>query len=105
MWGKVGASCEVHYSASKAGVIGFTKALAKEVGPSGITVNCIAPGAVRTRMLDEYSPETLSDLADKTPLGRLGEPSEVAAMMIYLTSMQADFITGQVFQINGGYVI
>ena len=105
MWGVTGASCEVVYSAAKAGLIGFTKALAKEVGPSGITVNCIAPGAVRTRMLDEYSPDTLSDIAEKTPLGRLGEPSEVASMIMYLASMQADFITGQVFQINGGFVI
>ena len=102
MWGVTGASCEVVYSAAKAGIIGFTKALAKEVAPSGVTVNCIAPGAVRTRMLDEYSPEALADLAEKTPLGRLGEPSEVASMMIYLASMQADFITGQVMQINGG---
>ncbi len=105
MWGVTGASCEVVYSAAKAGIIGFTKALAKEVGPSGITVNCIAPGAVRTRMLNEYSPEALTDLADRTPLGRLGEPSEVASMMTYLASMQADFVTGQVFQINGGFVI
>ncbi|MBR4079441.1 MAG: 3-oxoacyl-ACP reductase FabG [Christensenellaceae bacterium] len=105
MWGITGASCEVVYSAAKAGLIGFTKALAKEVAPSGITVNCIAPGVIRTHMLDEYSPDTLSALADRTPLGRLGEPSEVAAMMMYLASMQADFITGQVFQINGGFVI
>ena len=105
MWGVTGASCEVAYSAAKAGLIGFTKALAKEVGPSGITVNCIAPGAVRTRMLNEYSPETLADIAEKTPLGRLGEPSEVASMIMYLASMQADFITGQVFQVNGGFVI
>jgi len=105
MWGVTGASCEVAYSAAKAGLIGFTKALAKEVAPSGITVNCIAPGAVRTRMLDEYSPEALADLAEKTPLGRLGEPSEVASMMIYLASVKADFITGQTIQINGGFVI
>ena len=104
MWGVCGASCEVAYSAAKAGLIGFTKALAKEVGPSGITVNCIAPGVIRTRMLDEYSQETLTSLAEDTPLRRLGEPSEVAAMMVYLASMQADFITGQVFGINGGFL-
>lgn len=104
MWGVVGASCEVAYSAAKSGLIGFTKALAKEVGPSGITVNCIAPGVIRTRMLDEYAPETLTSLAADTPLRRLGEPSEVAAMMLYLASMQADFVTGQVFGINGGFI-
>jgi len=104
MWGQCGASCEVAYSAAKAGIIGFTKSLAKEVGPSGITVNCIAPGVIRTRMLDEYSPETISSLAEETPLRRLGEPAEVAAMMVYLASMQADFITGQVFGINGGFL-
>ena len=104
MWGICGASCEVMYSAAKAGIIGFTKALAKEVGPSGITVNCIAPGVIRTKMLDEYSPETLESLAKDTPLRRLGEPNEVASMMVYLASMQADFITGQVFGINGGFL-
>lgn len=105
MWGEVGASCEVAYSAAKAGVIGLTKALAKEVGPSGITVNCIAPGAIRTPMLDCFTEEDLAALAEETPVGRIGAPEDVAAACVFLASEGARFITGQVLGVNGGFVI
>lgn len=105
MWGEVGASCEVAYSAAKAGVIGLTKALAKEVGPSGITVNCIAPGAIRTPMLDCFTEEDLAALAEETPVGRIGTPEDVAASCVFLASDGARFITGQVLGVNGGFVI
>ncbi len=104
MWGQVGASCEVDYSASKAAVIGFTKALAQEVAPSGIRVNCIAPGVIRTPMLDCYDAETLRMLAEETPVGRLGTPEDIAAAAAFLCHYSADFITGQVLGVNGGYV-
>lgn len=105
MWGQVGASCEVDYSASKAAVIGFTKALAQEVAPSGIRVNCIAPGVIRTPMLDCYDAETLRALAEETPVGRLGTPEDIAAAAAFLCHYSADFITGQVLGVNGGYVV
>ncbi len=105
MWGQVGASCEVDYSTSKAGLIGFTKALAKEIAPSGIRVNAIAPGVIRTKMLSGYSSEVLEELADETPLGRLGTPEDVAEMAVFLASEKASFITGQVIGVNGGFVI
>lgn len=105
MWGQVGASCEVAYSAAKAGVIGLTKALAKEVAPSGITVNCIAPGAIRTPMLDCFTEEDLAALAEETPVGRIGTPEDVAAACVFLASEGAQFITGQVLGVNGGFVI
>lgn len=105
VWGLVGASCEVHYAASKAAVIGLTKALAKEVGPSGIQVNCIAPGVIDTDMNESLSPEARLQLADETPLGRLGTPDEVASLLFYLASDSANFITGQVISPNGGFVI
>ena len=105
MWGQVGASCEVDYSAAKAALIGFTKALAQETAPSGIRVNCIAPGVIRTPMLDGYDAQTLSDLAGKTPLGRLGTPEDVAHAAAFLCSSRADFITGQVLGVNGGFII
>ena len=105
MWGQVGASCEVAYSAAKAGVIGLTKALAKEVAPSGITVNCIAPGAIRTPMLDCFTEEDLAALAEETPVGRIGTPEDVAASAVFLASEGARFITGQVLGVNGGFVI
>ncbi|MBP0973363.1 MAG: 3-oxoacyl-ACP reductase FabG [Oscillospiraceae bacterium] len=105
MWGQVGASCEVDYSAAKAAVIGFTKALAQEVAPSGIRVNCIAPGVIRTAMLDCYDAQTLDDLAEETPLGRLGTPEDIAHAAAFLCSDRADFITGQVLGVNGGFVI
>ncbi|MBQ3847305.1 MAG: SDR family oxidoreductase [Clostridia bacterium] len=103
MWGIVGASMEVHYSAAKAGVIGLTKALAKELGPSGITVNCVAPGAIDTRMNACYSEDEIAAICDETPLGRLGKPSEIADAVYFLTS--SDFTTGQVLSPNGGLVI
>jgi 3-oxoacyl-[acyl-carrier protein] reductase len=105
MWGQVGASCEAAYSAAKAAVIGLTKALAKEEGPSGIQVNCIAPGVIDTPMNAALGTETLQSLADDTPLGRLGTPEDIADAVGFLVSPQADFITGQVLGVNGGFVI
>ncbi len=105
IWGLVGASCEVHYSTAKAGIIGFTKALAKEVGPSGITVNAIAPGAIDTDMISDLSDEDRVDLIERTPLGKIGTPIDIANMALYLASEKSDFITGQIFSINGGFVI
>ena len=105
MWGQTGGSCEVHYSTAKAAVIGFTKALAKEVGPSGIRVNCVAPGVIKTDMLADFDEETLSALAEEAPLCRLGNPDDVAAAVSFLLSEQAGFITGQVMAPNGGIVI
>ncbi len=105
VWGMVGASCEVHYSAAKAGVIGLTKALAKELAPSGIQVNCVAPGVVETDMLSGFSPEELACLKKETPVGRLGNPSDVARCVLFLSSGGSDFITGQVISPNGGFVI
>ena len=105
MWGQVGASCEVHYSAAKAGVIGLTKALAKEVGPSGVRVNCVAPGVIRTDMLNGFSDEELQVLADDTPLMRLGTPEDIAETVAFLASVKASYITGQVLAPNGGFVI
>ncbi len=105
MWGQVGASCEVAYSAAKAGVIGLTKALAKELAPSGITVNCIAPGLIETSMNSNLTIEELSDFVSDIPLGRMGSADEIAAAIEFLASDKADYITGQVLGINGGYVI
>lgn len=105
MWGQTGGSCEVHYSTAKAALIGMTKALAKEVGPTGIRVNCVAPGVIRTEMLAELSRETLNDLEEETPLCRLGTPEDVAAAVSYLVSDGASFVTGQVLAPNGGIVI
>lgn len=105
MWGEVGASCEVAYSAAKAGVIGFTKALAKEVGPSGINVNCITPGLIDTAMNQNLAIEDVSAIIDDTPLGRIGTTNDVADAAIYLTSNEASYITGQVLGVNGGYII
>lgn len=105
MWGQVGASCEVHYSAAKAGVIGLTKALAKEEGPSGITVNCICPGVIDTDMMASFSAEEKQMLVEEIPLNRLGTPGDVAALLCFLASDDARYITGQVFGINGGMVI
>ncbi|PWM38020.1 MAG: 3-oxoacyl-ACP reductase [Clostridiales bacterium] len=105
IWGIAGASCEVHYSAAKAALIGMTKALAKELGPSGITVNCVAPGVVDTEMnqgLDEY---TRAALREETPLGVIGSPQDIASAVLFLASEGADFITGQVLSPNGGFVI
>lgn len=105
MWGQTGASCEVHYSTAKAALIGMTKALAKEVGPSGIRVNCVSPGAIETDMMAGFSAEDKASLADETPLCRLGRAEEIAAAVSFLASEDASFITGQVIAPNGGLVI
>ena len=103
IWGRVGASCEAAYSAAKAGLIGLSKALAKELGPSGITVNCLCPGVIQTDMLACYTPEDLAALADETPLCRLGTPEDVAAAVCWLAEDAAGFITGQVIGVDGGF--
>ena len=105
MWGEVGASCEAAYSAVKAGVIGFTKALAKEVGPSGIRVNCVSPGVIKTDMNAHLSDEDMQALADEAPLCAIGSPEQVADAIYMLSSESASFITGQVLGVNGGLVI
>ncbi len=104
-WGEIGAACEVHYSASKAAVIGFTKALAKEVGPSGIRVNCISPGVIGTDMNAQHSAETMQALAEETPLCRIGTPEEVAEAVYFLATDAARFITGQILPVNGGFTV
>lgn len=104
MWGRSGASCEAAYSASKAAVIGLTQALAKELGPSGVRVNCIAPGVIDTRMMDEHSEETKRALAGETPLGRLGTGEDVAKAAAFLLGDGASFITGQVLGVDGGFL-
>ena len=103
MWGQVGASCEAAYSATKGAVIALTQALAKELGPSGIRVNCVAPGVIITDMCAGIDPEILEEMAEESPVGRNGTPMDVANAMIYLAD--AEFITGQVLPVNGGYVI
>ena len=103
MWGIAGASCEAAYSATKGAVIALTKALAKELGPSGIRVNCVAPGVILTDMCANVSDEVLCELAEESPLGRNGTPQDVAEAIAYLAD--ADFVTGQVLSVNGGLVI
>ena len=105
MWGQVGASCEVAYSAAKAGVIGMTKALAKEVGPSGIRVNCIAPGMIDTEMNAHVDEAIVAEICDETPIGRIGTTADVAAAMEFLASDESSFITGQIIGVNGGLVV
>ena len=105
MWGQIGASCEVHYSTAKAALIGMTKALAKEVGPAGVRVNCVAPGVIKTDMLKDFDEEALSNLAEEAPLCRLGTPEDIAQTVSFLVSEKAGFITGQVLAPNGGFVI
>ncbi len=105
MWGEVGASCEAAYSAAKAGVIGLTKALAKEVGPSGVRINAVSPGVVMTDMMAGFSDEDVAALKDETPLTSLGSPEDIADAVLFLASEKARFITGQVLSVNGGMVI
>ena len=105
IWGICGSSCEVHYSASKAAVICMTKSLAKELGPSNITVNCIAPGVIDTEMNSALSDEDIKSLCDETPLERIGKPWEIARSVLFLASDDAAFITGQVLSPNGGFLI
>ncbi|MBO4309354.1 MAG: 3-oxoacyl-ACP reductase FabG [Clostridia bacterium] len=105
MWGKVGASCEVHYSAAKAGLRGMTMALAKELGPSGVTVNCVEPGVIETEMNVALDDKTKAELADATPLCRMGTPEDVVAAVRFLASDEASFVTGQCLGVDGGYAI
>lgn len=104
VWGVYGASCEVHYSAVKAGIIGLTKALAQEVAPSGITVNAVAPGCIKTDMLThDFDEDTLNELAKETPVGRLGTAQDIARAVAFLAGENAGFITGQVLGVDGGF--
>ena len=103
MWGQVGASCEAAYSATKGAVIALTKALAQELGPSGIRVNCVAPGVIQTDMCASVDPQIMDELRVQTPVGRLGTPEDVAESMLYLS--EAEFVTGQVLPVNGGFII
>ena len=103
MWGQVGASCEAAYSATKGAVIALTKALAKELGPSGIRVNCVAPGVIQTDMCATVDPEILAGMAEEACVGRNGTPEDVAQAMVYLAD--AEFVTGQVLSVNGGFVV
>lgn len=106
MWGTVGASCEVHYSAAKAGLVGMTKALAKELGPSGITVNAIAPGVIDTEMnRSKLTADDIAELSEATPLMRIGLPAEVASVALFLAGEGAAFITGDVINVSGGFVV
>lgn len=102
IWGETGGSCEVHYSASKAGLIGMTKALAKEVGLSGITVNCVSPGVILTDMTSHFDETTMNELKEETALNKIGKPEDVAGAVSFLASPDADFITGQDLAVNGG---
>ena len=103
MWGQAGASCEAAYSATKGAVIALTKALAKELGPSGIRVNCVAPGVILTDMCAQVEPEILEELRQESPIGKNGTPEDVAKAFAYLA--EADFVTGQVLSVNGGFII
>lgn len=105
MWGQRAASCESIYAATKAGIIGFARSLAAELGPSGIRVNVVSPGVIATDMNREYSDEDMSALADETPLGRIGLPDEVAEAVYYLASDKASFINGQVLGVDGGFAV
>lgn len=105
MWGQTGGSCEVHYSAAKAGVIGLCRALAKEEALSGITVNCVAPGVIDTDMMAGFTADDKAALAEETPVGRLGTPAEIARTLLFLASPGSGYITGQVIGVNGGLVI
>lgn len=105
MWGIVGSSCEVHYSTAKAGLIGMTKALAKELGPSGVTVNAIAPGVIETEMNKCLSDEDKAALCEETPVMRIGKPEEIAEAALFLAGDKAGFITGEVMNISGGFIM
>ncbi len=105
MWGQVGGSCEVHYSAAKAGIIGLTKALAMEEGLSGITVNCIAPGVIKTDMTSNLTETDITALKEETPTGTIGTPEDIAAAVLFFASDSSSFITGQVLGVNGGFVV
>lgn len=105
MWGKVGASCEVAYSASKAAIEGLTKALAKELGPSGICVNCVEPGVVNTEMNSELDEKTIAELCYETPVGRIATPAEVAGFIYMIATEKSGFLTGQVIGFDGGFAI
>lgn len=105
MWGQTGASCEAAYSACKAALIGLSKALAKEAGPSGVRVNCLCPGVIQTDMLREYDEDALNALKEETPLLRLGTPRDVAQAAFFLCGGDSSFITGQALGVNGGFVI
>ena len=102
IWGETGGSCEVHYSASKAGLIVMTKALAKDVGLSGITVNCVSPGVILTDMTSHFDEDTMNELKEETPLNKIGTPEDVAGAVAFLASADADFITGHDLAVNGG---
>ncbi len=105
MWGLVGASCESLYSASKAAIIGLTTSLSKELGASGITVNAVAPGVIRTDMIKNVSDETVKELVEETPVGRCGEPQDIANIVSFLASKESSFITGEVINASGGFII
>ncbi len=105
VWGQTGASMESVYAASKGAVIAFTKSLAKELGPSGIRVNCVSPGVIDTDMNKGHSKETMRELAEETPLCRIGRPEEAADTAYYLASEAASFVTGQIISVNGGFYI
>ena len=105
MWGLRGASCEVTYSATKAALIGLTRSLAAELAPTHIRVNCVAPGVVKTDMLDALPPEVLPQLAEETPLRRLGTPEDIAEAVVFLAGDRASFITGQVLTVDGGFIL
>ena len=105
IWGLVGSSCEVHYSTTKAALIGMTKALAKEVGPSGVRVNAIAPGVIDTQMNSALSAEDMTSLAEETPLCRIGAPEEIARAIYFLASEESAFITGETLNVSGGFVV
>lgn len=105
MWGEIGASCEVDYSSSKAGLIGFTKALAKEVAPSGIRVNCVSPGFIMTEMNNRFSAEDLELIREEIPLGIFGKPRHIADTVAFLASERAEYITGQIIGVNGGMIV
>jgi 3-oxoacyl-[acyl-carrier protein] reductase len=104
IWGLYGSAMEVSYSAAKGGLISFTKALAKELGPSNVRVNCVVPGVIQTDMLDRFSKEEIADLCSRIPLGRLGDAEEVASAVAFLLSDEASYITGSILEVSGGFI-